>query len=239
MNSTQKGAIALGVTSAVSLIVGATSGFFYAKSRLSSIYAEKASQEIAEAKKFYGALYKKPPYETPESVTELMIPVESAAAALVNYQGIADSETVKKEPVEKTEAVVREKVVDRNIFGDDRPPFDINAILRQRGKNKPFILNKDEFMAAEPGYNQSTLTFYEHDEVLADERDEVVDEVDSIVGEENLKMFGAMSADPNIVYIRNDILQQDYEILRSEGSYAVEVMGFEMTVPPHLRGAGG
>jgi hypothetical protein len=38
-------------------------------------------------------------------------------------------------------------------------------------------------------------------------------------------VFGHGSGDPNVVYIRNEKLQAEYEVLRDPGSYEIEVLG--------------
>lgn len=90
--------------------------------------------------------------------------------------------------------------------------------------NKPHIIPNTHFWEGEDGYNQVVLTYYEGDNTLADERDDILDAPDSVVGMANLK-FGHMSADENVVYVRNTRLGTDYEICRSFGKYSVEVGG--------------
>lgn len=94
-----------------------------------------------------------------------------------------------------------------------------------RGSNKPFVLTVREFEEGEFDYVQNTLTYYEGDDVLADERDQPIHHMQKIVGTENLK-FGDKSGDPNIVYIRNNELEVDFEICRSKGTFTEEVLGY-------------
>jgi hypothetical protein len=46
------------------------------------------------------------------------------------------------------------------------------------------------------------------------------------VGEENLAKFGHGSKDPNLVYVRNEGMDLDFEISYAEGKYSEQVMGF-------------
>lgn len=91
---------------------------------------------------------------------------------------------------------------------------------------KIHIITEDEYIQGECDYNQATLTWYEGDQVLADQDDTVIENVDPIVGQKNL-LFGLNSADENVVYIRNEPLEYDYEVIRSTGSYATVVLGLE------------
>lgn len=120
----------------------------------------------------------------------------------------------------------------QNAFEQDEPqpePEDPwNQIVEQqnRGPIHPYIIHQDEHMANEDDYTQVTLTYFSGDDVLADERDTVIAEPDVIVGLDNLQKFGHGSNDPNTVYIRNPRLEVDYEVIRSEGTFAQEVHGF-------------
>ena len=53
--------------------------------------------------------------------------------------------------------------------------------------------------------------------MLTDELGNVIDDVDDLVGKENLKKFDDMSVDS--IYVRNDARMSDYEILRDMGRY--------------------
>jgi hypothetical protein len=71
------------------------------------------------------------------------------------------------------------------------------------------------------------MTWYSGDNVLVDDKDQPVDNVNKIVGIENLQYFGRWSDQENIVYIRNERLTAMFEVLRSEGKYAIEVLGLD------------
>lgn len=81
---------------------------------------------------------------------------------------------------------------------------------------KPYVISPDEFGEFEE-YEKISLTYYA-DEVLADENDEEVDDVDEIVGEESLNHFGDYEDDS--VFVRNDRLKCDYEILLDQRNYS-------------------
>ena len=109
--------------------------------------------------------------------------------------------------------------------------FDTNSVdaiqvsadaVRQPGK--PYIITVTEFTDNELGYGQNAISYYAGDHVLADERDQPIPNIDGIVGERNLR-FGDGSGDANVVFVRNDALQVDFEICQSLGTYAEEVLG--------------
>jgi hypothetical protein len=112
-----------------------------------------------------------------------------------------------------------------NIFANS-DDWDYEAELASRTKTAPYVIHKDEFFSGESGYNQLTFTYYSGDDILVDEQKipEPIYRHDRVVGE--LK-FGHGSGDRNVVYIRNDDLATEYEVIKSEGKYSVEVMGLE------------
>ena len=81
--------------------------------------------------------------------------------------------------------------------------------------DKPYVISPDEFGEFDD-YNQINLTYYA-DGVLAEE-DDIVEDVDDIVGEESLKHFGEYEDDS--VHVRNDRLRCDYEILWDGRNYS-------------------
>lgn len=85
--------------------------------------------------------------------------------------------------------------------------------------DKPYIIAPEEF--GENDYETISLTYYA-DRVLADEMDEVIDNVDDIVGSESLEHFGEYEDDS--VFVRNDRLEVDYEILLDMRNYS-DVVG--------------
>lgn len=108
---------------------------------------------------------------------------------------------------------------------DDDDDWDYTEELKTRVTSRPYILHKDEFFSDEMGYGQNTLTYYEGDDIMTSEDDTPIYDHKSVVGE--LK-WGHGSDDPNVVYVRNERLQAEYEILRHEGLYSVEVLGLQI-----------
>lgn len=81
---------------------------------------------------------------------------------------------------------------------------------------KPYIISPDEF-GERDGYGLITLVFYS-DGYLADDLDDEVTDSSDIVGDEWKNHFGEYEGDS--VFVRNDRLKCDYEILRDERKYS-------------------
>jgi hypothetical protein len=111
-----------------------------------------------------------------------------------------------------------------NIFAIDDPDWDYEAELNTRSGAAPYILHKDEFLNDEMGYHQTTVTYYEGDDILADESDTPVYNYTQLMGPLN---WGHGSGDANVVYIRNEKNRQEWEVLLHRGHFSIEVLGNE------------
>lgn len=79
----------------------------------------------------------------------------------------------------------------------------------------PYVIAPDDF--GDCDYETVSLTYYA-DGVLADEFDDICDDVDELIGVDSLNRFGEYEDDS--VFVRNDALKQDFEILRDEKKYS-------------------
>lgn len=82
-------------------------------------------------------------------------------------------------------------------------------------KNKPYVVTPEEFGELDE-YETISLTYYS-DGILTDERDEPIDNIDELVGVESLDRFGEYEDDS--VFVRNDRLKCDFEILADNREY--------------------
>lgn len=78
----------------------------------------------------------------------------------------------------------------------------------------PYVIAPDEF--DENGYETESLTYYA-DGIVTDSYDNVIDDVDDIIGLESLEHFGEYEDDS--VFVRNDDLETDFEILKDYRNY--------------------
>lgn len=83
-------------------------------------------------------------------------------------------------------------------------------------ENKPYVISPDEFGEFED-YDTISLTYYA-DQVLVDDGGDKIEDVDDVVGMESLTRFGEYEDDS--VFVRNDRLRCDYEILMDERTYS-------------------
>ena len=99
-------------------------------------------------------------------------------------------------------------------------PLENEHKKEERNVEKPYVISPEEFGEFDD-YEQISLTYYA-DHILADDMDELVENLDEVVGFDSLNHFGEYEDDT--VFVRNDRLRCDYEICRDLRTYS-EVIG--------------
>ena len=117
----------------------------------------------------------------------------------------------------------KKKVV---VTGDENPPLEgDDAVLAglgyERISGEPYIISQESMFNDETDWEKPTLSYYKGDNVLIDERGQVLDDTHRMryVGERHLQMFGVLSEDENIVYVRSPQISSDFEIILEPGNY--------------------
>lgn len=147
--------------------------------------------------------------------------IDSVKAA---YSGRTQSD----EPVEKEEDILEETDEEVNALTDIRK---YATMIQKQGYvdyantgkpakevdnvNAPFVIPPEEF-GERDGYETISLIYFA-DGVLTDDDYEIVEDVDNVVGRESLNHFGEYEDDS--VFVRNDELTADYEILLDQRNY--------------------
>ena len=118
---------------------------------------------------------------------------------------------------------------------EDQRIYEYESISREySGSSKrPYVIPLDSFIDEMIGYDKITLGYYEEDDVLVDDNEDMIDDVDYVIGHDALDRFGDGSEDDDVVYIRNERTGADYEVIRHHKSYQTEVLGF--VDPPNNR----
>lgn len=232
--------------------VGGGLAFIFTKRKLETKYSQLADDEIAEMREHYQAkgraleaeagktdlstLVAEKGYISPEPETSSSPPMAVQPPKSVieddTAGGPPDDSAMAENAVEGPQGVkAKGEVAVRNIFSDREkavvPEWDLHAELRRRTPDRPYVIHYDERHEMEE-YSEVSYTYYAADDVLCNERDEVIDPAqrDDLVGEANLERFGHGNPDPMIVFIRNDNLEIMYEVIKSPNSFAEEVHGF-------------
>lgn len=115
----------------------------------------------------------------------------------------------KQENPEKTEYDKLINNLDYTSHSNDDKPLSVK-------NNQVYVIPPES--AGEEDYDIVSLTYYA-DEVLAYDDGKIVENVEDTVGSESLTSFGEYEDDS--VYVRNNIMKTDFEILRDTRKYSV------------------
>ena len=88
----------------------------------------------------------------------------------------------------------------------------------------PYLISVDQFADEHDEYRKASCTYYTEDKVICEtSHNEKIDP--RYVGQDHLDMLE--NSDIDMLYVRNEYLQIDYEIDKYDGSYSYEVLGEE------------
>lgn len=218
---------------------GVSGSYFFLAKRLERKYRAISDEEILQAKLFYSKRNKEGEFSDPSELAESLglisenapeEPEESEEELLSGAVEIMTRHdyTSYSKPAPQEEVIEVQHSIRKNIFDSqprEKKDYDEETEQAKRDVGEPYIITLAEYTNNEPRHSQVCLTYYEQDDVVANEIDIPMDDYERTLGEDNLK-FGCGSHDPEIVYIRNDNLSEDFEIVLSRGSFAQEVAGF-------------
>lgn len=237
-----------GAATVFGFVVGAALTYWATEKDIREKYDNITKKEIADAKKFYSILHKKDEYSDPanlqrytdvvdglsyvtvhpglepilddgtDEAAERIVRAQEVAATLDEIDEVDNQRGRRQAEQDREAAILAEAASLENFSYDDEKK-------NRTDPNKAYVISFDEWEAAEPDYSQATLNFYEGDEVLTDDHDMIIHDVEEAIGVLNLQRFGHGSKDPNIVYIRNDRIDVDFEVVRSSTRYDAEILG--------------
>ena len=91
----------------------------------------------------------------------------------------------------------------------------LNENTNENTNDKPYVVSPGEFGDADD-YDIITLNYYA-DGVVADDWNDPIEDIGATIGEDFASHYGEYEED--VVYVRNDRLKVEYEILRSNQRY--------------------
>lgn len=180
----------------ISFVAGATIGSMVTWKLVKSKYEQLAQEEIDSVKETYAK--RNGVVENVELHIDTDKPDISEYTAKLRELGYLDNgETESDEVVDEQEDEEYEEEEEEDV------------------SDEPYVISPDEF--DEVGYETESLTYYA-DGILTDEFDEVIEDVDDVVGLDSLNHFGEYEDDS--VFVRNDSRERDYEILKDFRKYS-------------------
>ena len=211
------------------LAIGGLVGYFVQKKTLEVKYANIASAEIEDVKEHY-RLVRKEGYEPPQVTVDIPEKPEEYDQALKDLGYTSDDApgTVKNifdhAAVSEEYAKSFEKQEEEDSDVPDSYFSELQEMIEKRNPEEPYVISVGEFQEGDENDNV-VLTYFEGDDNVVDESNVIVPDVNRLIGEEALTMFGKFSEDKNIVYVRNERLNLDFEIIRDHRSWTDSLLG--------------
>lgn len=120
-----------------------------------------------------------------------------------------------------------DRVESREDEREERDRYEkISAEANKLSDNAPYVISIQEFSEEKDHFDKITIYYYEDDDTLTDADEEIIADIAGTVGDEALFCF-----DENIdaVYVRNERISTDYEVIRLPKSYSETVLGYNST----------
>lgn len=130
-------------------------------------------------------------------------------------EAFSDRKRVKVEPIDEP---VDEEETEKDEY--EKLTTNYKTYSKKKGDSEemlePYVISPDDFDAED--YDTNSFTYYA-DGVLTDDKDNPMDEdeIERTVGQDSLTHFGEFEDDS--VFVRNDELKTDYEILLVNDKY--------------------
>ena len=185
-----------GLKSFLMFTVGAAAGSLVTWKLLKTTYERIAQEEIDSVKEVY--------YKAAEEAMNIL---DEADKAQKEYE---EGSSKNKPNMKKYSSMIS------NLSYVNSKEDNTDEDEEYEDDDRPYVISPDEFGEFED-YEQISLTYYA-DGILADEMDNEIEDVDNIVGLDSLDTFGKYEDDS--VYVRNDSLKCDYEILADNSNYS-------------------
>lgn len=217
------------LTIAVSTGSGVGATYLILKRKHEEEYEHRLDTEVANTVKFITTQANKPATPMDVAVSDSVVEELKADKFRSVLSELSKSHEISEpyrtdEPDEDLPETLQE--IAHNVFTDARetPGWDPEVEAKLREGEEIFIIEHDEYFESE--YQTIQVTWYAGDGVLADEKEEHIPIPESVVGKRALNNFGHGSRDPNIVYVRNEKLGIDVEVVHNDGKYTEQVQGF-------------
>lgn len=212
---------------------GGVAGFFAGKALLEQHYNQVVQEEIDSVKKAFRRQMKTMAdakstvvsEKTGDDPKEKITTIDRVSEAKkLKAQGLGFDEIAKK--MGMNESTIRSFLRDevdtkkkdyRAYYPDKKVAAPVKEEPKEEKPTSPYVIPPQEF-GTNAGYEEISLTLYA-DGTIADDDDNPMSEEDiaETIGRECLKHFGEY--EPDSVFVRNDDMRTDYEILQDERRY--------------------
>lgn len=227
------------IVGSASAVVGAVAGYFvamkYLDTKYSAIYEEKLNAELSNIRK---ARQKQEEQRNKDSVSISRDDLKDLGIIPSDGKPIEMTETeyhkIRREAMKLSEEDLYQKLDgDEDVeFDSDGDPIDPSEVADECWMDTPdfwdgkpaTVISLNEYRDLPPHFDPVTFHYYAEDDVLVDDRDQIIDDITHVVGEA-LTKFGPEAAaladgDEDVVYIVNGQMSLAIEVVRLNQSYS-------------------
>ncbi len=206
------------------LIVGATSGILATMQYFKNKYSNIAEEQIAETENYFNNKYSK--FDMAEDEAEVN-PIREDNNDSSNT-GRENGSLSKEKRDEIKEKLLKNHEITTNyaaIYNEKHDPNPVDELTEDElataehieNFGKPAqIITVDEYEALPSYIDRDTLYFYDLDEVVVDDEDEVIEDPTKLVGN---CLEGFVDSTDDIIFIWNPSIDTAYEIQRVPQAY--------------------
>jgi len=240
-----------------SFLVGAGAGFLITQKLIEKKYAQLAEDEISSVKEAFERRRTMITNANPKMtvVDELVsnakkdLGIKNPSATLTRSSLDNDPYEMAKRDYYKISAQKKEKIVEPETAPDtdigeeddpednDFPDEDDEDMLDAAGmteqdmvdmtrvdRTQPYVISDQQYSEEFSHHDKVSLYYYRVDDVLCEENEEMVDDIESVIGYDALKILDMQTT----VWVRNEPLAIDYEVIALNSSFAETVHGLHI-----------
>lgn len=235
----------------IALVLGGTAGFLVSKILLEKKYAalaeEQIQTEVASVKerlddKCSKCQFKKTRVETSIQASKILENTEQTVHSINTVSSLgarSNGYAEQKRAYNLGGSLVRDQARHEPSDYDhknDEPDEDLRdgeiMRLEETGDQEPYLISDIEFSEGCNHYDKLTCYYYSEDDTMTDEHEQLMfeDDREKTLGVENV-IDGFNVANPKTIWIRNERLGTDYEVIFIKGAYQDIVGGMRGMSP--------
>lgn len=185
---------------AVGTAMGAVGAWYFSKKK----YEKKLQDDIDSVKATFT-------YQKPEPETETAPVANDISTEQVPLTSVTEELGAR---IDSLESKVPD-ILEHDDVGYEQRVEDLGYMQPGQFGDRPRVISPEEFGEYED-YDLITLVYF-LDGVLADTDNSPVEDIDKVIGKDSLNHFGEYEDD--CVYVRNDRLKCDYEVLLDQREF--------------------
>lgn len=191
------------ITFSLGALIGSLATYFIVKDKFES----QANEEIESVKNTYKKLTEC------KQITNTLNEAKKEMASEIFGKKYED--TVEKLGYQKNYNIFSKQMPD--VDAEDEEDNIVDLPSKKDIAIFPYTISPEMFVNDKKYFDKITLEYYEGNDMLVEEITGDAVDVDMAIGRDSLKMFGEFEKD--LVYVRNERLETDYEVYHYPGSY--------------------